>query len=1325
MDDPGEQRTVVDAAARGLTSEEISREVGRSPRTVDGILARCQRQLHARNRPHAVALAIQCALAKPVDPSPLELLTPRQREAVERLADGDTASDIAMRLGVAVGTIRARLDTARATTGAANSTALAALVASSRRAERTRRAGKPPPRITNRAATPVMEPGPHAPALEREFSVLGPLAVRLAPDGDPIALSEQARLLLGRLLVAFGAVVSSDALADALWDDAPGTNWRNGLHVAVKAVRNAIEDTSRRQLLRVGDGYRLVTTPMCVDAERFKLLATRGTSLAAELPYAARAMLAEALATWRGPLLGEHSERYWAAGHARELESLRDNVERDLNDVRLALGEHAMLEALLRKQIVDHPNDERRRAQLVRALAGAGRSAEAGLAYRDAARDLGALGPELRVLGDRIGRGLPIEDARTSLGARIAIGSELVLCALFDPAARGDDARGIGTLCLMVSLQGGVPHPIGVDRLVATFDDPEDALRAARVIASDDRLRASVGIHVGGILQVGTRLSGPGPARCWQFADAAHRGQILVSADARARIGSVRGQHVLHHLGEHVFADLAPGEPVFEVDVGHMQSPQPQTLSSVSHSLPIQPTRFVGRDRDLARLLRLAVGGELVTLVGPGGIGKTRLAVELAARSLRRFADGAWLVELAQLDTDVDDETLATAVATQLAMRPNPGESSCDALVRQLHSRAAMLVLDTCEHIHEPCGQLAARMRAECPRMCIVVTSRRPLRVDGERVMPVPPMDSRSGTEPGALPEAVELLLERAAPLPDDVAADPDALSWATRICQALDGFPLAIELAASQVTTRGLAGVAVEVEAMMNGDRALDFLATDDPSRPLRQRTIEAAIDWSYSRLSEREQRVLRRLAVLRGTFGLSEARLLATATGADGDAADDLGSLVEHSMVAAAAPLAGTVRLRLVEPVRAFALRELDRHDEVRATRDAHAWLYGELAAELAPAMFGPDEQIVLERLEADHDNMRAALAWFIERERGEEALGLAGSLWWLWFSHGHLAEGSRWVARALAIVGPPSQRRVRALRAGSHLTWWQGDFAQSDQYNVALESCARAIDDAWGLAWAPMGHGAVLLFVDPRRALGLLYDSKRRFDALGCEWEAAYVLQVVGGALWFGDAEAQALEAFEEAIKTFERLQHSSVLASVERGAGLMAARCGNPARGLALCRSALKRSTAIDDRAGSGQALNFLAAINRELGDHAAALAHYGEALRHAHAVGELWATCWALDGLGGVAGELGEPELGALLLASSGALASQASFMQSRHDLAIRAKDLDRLRELLGDADFDRATTEGRSTDIGSSIRIALALANRRADAGFRGAQPPD
>lgn len=1149
-----------------------------------------------------------------------------------------------------------------------------------------------------------------------DYSILGPLSVRLTPDAPPIVLGEKLKLLLARLLVEPGTAVSVDTLGNDVWgEETELANQRNSLQGAVRQLRQRLGDTERRIVMHVGSAYRLDAEPLRIDAERFKLLARGGHALLERHPRAARAMLEEAIASWQGPLLGGHIELRWIAASAAELESIRNSAEVDLNEILLSLGEHARLEGLLRRQISEHTTDERRRAQLIRALEAMGREAEAGLAYRDAVHALGTPGTELRRLGDRIALGVrpeppPVRSARAGHGGRSV---RVLLHAVLESWTRRPGEPALGTAALLVERSGGEPHTVdAADRIVATFDDAEAAADAARALAGDPHLHCAVGLHTGGIVELGDRLVGPVPARCRLLAEAAHHGQVLVSGPARDRHWPAAE---LRDLGKQRYEDLRSAESVFELAGGAQADdfPPPDTLDRRPHNLPVLQTRFVGRADELATISRSVAAGELITLHGAGGCGKTRLALQLAARGISDFDDGAWFAGLAELAAGADTDAVAVAIVAQLGVRALLEEPALETLVRHLSDRSALLVIDNCEHLLAACTKLIAALRADCKQICLIATSHKPLRVDGERVIEVRAMATELGPEADALPDAVELLLERAGSLPDAASGTPDLLGDATRICVALDGSPLGIELAAGQVATRGLSGVAVEVNAMLSGDRDLDLFVSDDPGRAPRQRTIEATIRWSHDLLSPREQRVLRRLSVFCGSFSMAEAKSVA----AGGElspavVAEVVAGLVDCSMVAPEPPLAGAARLRLKQAIRAFAFGQLERSGELERTRGDHAAAYGSLASQLAPTLFGSGEQAGLERLEADHDNLRAALSHLIEHGWLREALELVGALWWLWFSHGHFQDGSARIHTVLALDDEPSRARVRALRAASHLSWWQGDYAQTDAYNRALEACAQAIDDAWGLAWAPMGHGAVMMFADPERALTLFESSRRGFQALGRDWEAGYALQLIGGARWFAGQEEAARKAYEEAVRIFEQLGHGSVLASVRRGAGLMEARCGRLERGRAMCREALAFSEVIGDRAGAAQALNFLAAISREAGELDSAAERYADALSRAREVGELWATCSALDGIAGVACVYRDFELAARLLARSDTLAERAGYQRPPHERVRREAEDRTLNSELGERDLDRAIAEGELMSDADAVASALAFVER-------------
>ena len=1080
------------------------------------------------------------------------------------------------------------------------------------------------------------------------FSILGTLEVRASPGAEPIKVPEACRVLLARLLVRPGQPVTVDSLNDALWGDELKADVSNSLHQLVRTTRRLLGDEKPfRVLVRDDDAYRLVAHPVCVDAVRFRRLAQRGGQLLASRPAAGRAMLAEALSMWRGPLLGTLADRSWAQRAGAELERVRLAAQLDLNEARLMLGDHVLLERELPAQIERHPDVEPLRTQLVRALHASGRTVEAMLAYRHAIRDLGTVGPELRRVGDAIASGAqPHADRTPRLGpgrddaAPVARPDAAVLCAVWQGPPRAGDSA-VGTAALVVDDEGGRSFPLSGQRLLAAFDDLGAALRAAAALVAQPCMSAGVALHVGGVVEVARNLFGPAPAVAGGLASAAGPSQVLLSAEAAHAADDLVPRGAVRALGEHRFADLHHPRPVFALVVGDPDGAlaEPRSLDGHPHNLPVVHTRFVGRRHELEELSRRIASGRIITLVGQGGCGKTRLALQIAAQHLVAFADGAWVVSLTELADGSPADRVAAAAVQALGERTPRHETATQTVARHLADRRALLILDNCEHVHEACAELAVRIRDAAPEVCILATSRRPLPVSGGIVVQVPGLavapETAAGDGSATMSDAMLLLVDRAGFMERDAAITAAELACCQRICEAVEGHPLAIELAGAHVPTRGLHGVAAAVEDALGGE--LQRLAQPSVDVPERQRTLAATIAWSHRLLSGDEQLVLRRLAVFRGGFGAAQAAAVAGVVDVEPATVHDLlPGLMEVSLVVP--HRFGGDRMRLAEPIRAFALGQLREAGEVDLLRDRHAEVHARIAREGARLCFGPGEQAWLERLDADHDNLRATLDRLIETRREHDALRLVGALWWFWFSHGHLVEGCEWVDRALALGSHPSPERVRALRAASHLTWWRGEFRRADEHNRLLAECADSIDDDWGRAWALLAFGAAELFKDPAAALAPLTRGRERFDALGSRsrWESGYTLQVIGGAHWFVDEYRPAGAAFDEAVAIFEALGHRSALASAMRSSGMMAALNGSVTSGIVRCEEARRLSAALGDRAGSAQALNYLGAIGRAAGDLASAVTYHAEALALAWAVRELWDTCWALDGLAGAA-----------------------------------------------------------------------------------------
>lgn len=1132
------------------------------------------------------------------------------------------------------------------------------------------------------------------------FSILGNLEARRIGEPAPVRLGERAEQLLARLLLDGNRSVSVERLLEDLWGEEglEPEQAVNTVQVTVARLRRALGDGGRGIVSTTNTGYELVHHDHAVDSVRFGRLARMGHALRDQRPRVATILLSEALSTWRGPLLGTGDLPRWAQPTARELDRLYDSAEIDHNAARLALGDLIELEGALHRQLVEHPLDERRHRQLVQTLAAAGRVAEAGAHFREAYLAMGTVSAEFRQLAERIGRG----DVPASPGETVSHGSYVAGAILLHAA--GSTSRphgpGLGTLALLLEEAGGSPCPDGRSAMMAVFPDPAVAITTARLLADHPLLRCAVGLHAGAALWAQDRIRGAGAERCRLIAAAASPGQVLVSQAVRRRIGP--GTELVD-LGVHRFDDLLVGEPLFTLPAATPADafPVPATLSRGPHNLPVQPARFIGRSEELSRLAQWVATGELISIVGPGGFGKSRLALQLAARSAPAFSDGVWFASLAELAPEAGEDDLAMVIAAAIGARCIPVSRATETLIAHLADRHLLLIVDNCEHVIESCRALLVEVLARCAYACLVVTSRHRMRLDGERILLVPGM--RTTADHSDISDAVELLLERAGcPVPA-----PEELAVAAALCAALEGSPLAIELVAAQVATRGVTSVAAEVGGALTGGRELGALSSDDPRRPERQRTIEATIGWSHALLTPEQRAVLRQMAIFHGSFGLEEA--LAVVDAGDGGTVT---SLVDHSMVAALPAVDGVPRFRLEMPIRAFALEELRRAGELEHARERHIAAYLALAARVAPSLFGAGERHALIRFQADHENFRAVLAALAEDGRDRDALGLVCDLWWWWFSHGHLDEGADWVRRALALGDGASPLRVRALRAGSHLTWWRGDYAQTARYNAELEECAQAVDDRWGLAWAPMAHGALLLFRDPVEALPLFEDSHRRFRELGHDWESAYALQLIGGACWFaGDLET-AEEAFVRATQAVERLGHVSVLASVRRGAGMMSALLGRAERGAALCHQALTLSERVGDRSGSAQALNFLGAIARTSGAPDVAAERHARALRYAREVGDLWATCAALDAIASLACAAGDLRLAVRLRTHSDTLASRSAYRRSGPEAQMR--DDDRVIEAgLATSERETASAEGELMETGEAVLSALAFVGRK------------
>ena len=542
----------------------------------------------------------------------------------------------------------------------------------------------------------------------------------------------------------------------------------------------------------------------------------------------------------------------------------------------------------------------------------------------------------------------------------------------------------------------------------AVFADPAAALASAvavqRAVGAEPwpagvPVRVRVAVHSGACAERDGDYVGPVVNRVARLLAVGHGGQVLVTGAAYELLaGRLPGGIGFRDLGEHRLPDLGRAERVFQVTgaglAGGFGLLRSLDDPGLRHNLPSQATSFVGRAAELAELGSLVSGGSrLVTVAGPGGIGKSRLALQVAAGALDGAGDGVWLVELAPV---ADPELVARTVAGVLGVREEPGRPVLDTLAEAVGDRSLLVVLDNAEHVLGAAAKLADALMRSCPRVCLLVTSREPLGIGGEHVFRVPPLPVPPAglAAPGRLAgfESVQLFAERAVMYRHGFVLDEASAAAVAAVCVRLDGIPLALELAAARLGALSVP----EISARL--DQRFRLLTGGSRTALPRHQTLRALIDWSYDLLTPEEQVVLGRLSVFAGGWTLAAAEAV-TAAGDSGQwqVLDHLAALVGKSLVLAE-EIHGSTRYRLLETVRHYAAERLALRagPELDETRAAHRDHYLALVETADTHLRGPDEAAWLDRLEADFDNIRAALAFSLaDPDSAEPGLRLAAGL------------------------------------------------------------------------------------------------------------------------------------------------------------------------------------------------------------------------------------------------------------------------------------------------------------------------------------------
>lgn len=737
----------------------------------------------------------------------------------------------------------------------------------------------------------------------------------------------------------------------------------------------------------------------------------------------------------------------------------------------------------------------------------------------------------------------------------------------------------------------------------------------------------------------------------------------------------------LRPLGEHRLKDLGRPEVVYQLlhPALPAEFPPLRSLSSVAlpNNLPLQVTSFIGRERELAEVKALLKTTRLLTLTGSGGSGKTRLSLQVAADLLDSFGDGVWLVELASL---AEPLLVPQTVASVFGLPEEMGKPLLSTLTTYLKSKQLLLVLDNCEHLVDACAQLAASLLKQCPQVVLLTSSREALGIAGESTYRVPSLslpDPKQAPSAASLSqvESVRLFVERArAARPEFQVTDANAPALAS-LCQHLDGIPLALELAAAKVRSMSVD----EVNHRL--DQRFRLLTGGSRTALPRQQTLRSLIDWSYDLLTDAEKALLCRLSVFADGWTLDAAELVCADQAVESvEVLDLLESLVNKSLCLTE-ETAGTTRFRLLETVRQYARERLQETGEATLWRRRHEEHF--LALVESAELTGPDQQHWLERLETEHDNLRAALTSAQDEGSPPEALlRFCGVLWRFWYTRGYFEEGRDWCAVALKppTSAPQTSLRARVLNGAGNLARIQSDYTAARALYEESFALQRERDDPQGIAIC--------------------------LNNLG-------VLAAAEGNL----AAARAL--YEESLALQRALGDSQGTANALNNLGLIAANQGDYAAARPLYEESLVIQRALGNRHGIAISLNNLGILASNEGDYAAARHLYAQSLALQRELGDLQGTANALNNLGLMAANQGDYAAAQQLYQESQALyrdgghqAEVAVSLSNQGDLAEKQGDFGVARGLYRQSltlHRELGNREGLANLLDSLGRIAAVL----------------
>jgi predicted ATPase/class 3 adenylate cyclase len=823
-------------------------------------------------------------------------------------------------------------------------------------------------------------------------------------------------------------------------------------------------------------------------------------------------------------------------------------------------------------------------------------------------------------------------------------------------------------------------------------------------------LRVRMALHTGTAEERDGDYFGPTLNRAARLLSSGHGGQVLLSLSTQELVREKLPLGAeLRDLGVRRLKDLSGPEHVFQLTDPELPSSFPplKTLDVRLNNLPIQPTPLLGREREVAEIADLLRREDvrLLTLTGTGGTGKTRLALQSAAELIDEFEDGVFFVALAPVS---DPELVASTLAGALSVSESAGRALKEDLRDYLSDKELLLILDNFEQVVDA-APLVGELLSGCPGLKVLMTSRTLLRIYGEHEYAVRPLEL---PDPDHLPPietlrqygAIRLFTERAHAANSHFSLTKDNAPAVAEICARLDGLPLAIELAAARIKLLSPQAMCARLS------NPLKFLTGGARDLPERQRTLRGAIAWSYALLNEGEQTLFTRLSVFSGGCTLEAVEAVCDAE-CDSfvDVLEGLSSLLDKSLLRQEEGVEEEPRFVMLETIREYARESLQASDNAEEIRRLHAEYFLALAERGASELGRAEEATWLERLEAEHDNMRAALSWTLRSEEAELGMRLAGALWRFWDVRGYYGEGRRWLEEALAKDGRASEARAKALEGVGWLADLQGDI---DRAVAAAEEGLRLsarveIQNSVSASFLRILGAAAYVSGDHVRAARLCDESlalsREAKDERGV---ASSLLQLGNVSSDLGDHE-EAKRFYDEGLALSRKVDDKALLASALISVGAEFLLQGDHERGAMLNEEAAGLYRERGNRGHLQYALDNLGWAALMRGDQQQAEVLHRESLALSRQLGDKLVTAEALEGLACSASARGEAERVARLFGAAEALREAVGYRQEPREHALREPYLVAARPRLSEARWDAAWAEGRRLGFEEAIAYAL------------------